>query len=56
MFAVMYKSQDDGMIFKIFKALDEAMRRAGNIAGMGYKVTIFDYDAESDEYVEFCKI
>lgn len=56
MFAIMYESQDDGKVFKIYKTLDEARERARNIACMGYEVTIFDYDAEAEEYVEFCKI
>lgn len=56
MFAVMYKSQDDGMVFKICKSLDEAQERARNIACMGYEVTVFDYDAAAEEYVEFYKI
>ena len=55
MFAIMYKSED-GAVFKICKTSDEAREKANNIACMGYEVTIFDYDTEAGEYVEFCKI
>lgn len=56
MFAIMYESQDDGKVFKIYKTLDEARERARSIACMGYEVTVFDYDAAAEEYVKFYKV
>lgn len=51
-FVVMTESAD-GRIFTLYKTLDEAQNAAGIAASMGYGVTVFDYDMETGEYIEF---
>ena len=46
-------SNVDGRVFKIYDTLDEAKEAMNNIACMGYRVTLFDYDKDSGEYIEF---
>lgn len=55
MFAVMTESAE-GRIFTIYKTLEDARNAANNAACMGYGVTVFDYDEETDEYLEFYTI
>ena len=55
MFGIMYE-MEDGKIFKVCKTLDEAQIKANNIACMGISVTIFDFDMEKQEYLEFYTI
>lgn len=51
-FAVMVEDAD-GRIFTLYKTLEEAQNAANNAACMGYGVTVFDYDKETGEYLEF---
>ena len=48
---------DDGVdgydSFKVFGSLEKAKNYADNISAMGLKTTIFDYDVESEMYIEF---
>ena len=39
--------------FEIFQTQDEAAEYAHNTACMGFHVTVFDYDKESNQYMEF---
>ncbi len=55
MFAVMYEINNE-KFFKIFKTQDDATVKANNMAALGYKVTVFDYDSDNDEYLEFYTI
>lgn len=52
MFAVMYE-MEDGRVFKIYQELGEAQQVANSIACMGTQVTVFDYDLDSESFVEF---
>ena len=52
MFAVMYETEE-GKVIKTCKELDEAHELANNTACMGYAVTVFDYDADSQTFLEF---
>ena len=52
MFAVMYETEE-GKVIKTFKELGEAQEMANNTACMGYAVTVFDYDVESETFLEF---
>ena len=50
-------TDDNYNFFKIFKTLDEAHDYATNaVCGMGLKATVYDYDIESDEYIEFFNV
>ena len=55
MFAIMYNTED-GKVFKICKTLEEAQNRAAGLSCSGYEVTVFDYDIESETYLEFYTI
>ena len=55
MFAVMIDSAE-GRIFTIYKTLEDARDAANGAACMGYGATVFDYDAETGEYLEFYTI
>ena len=49
-----YNNEDNYNFFKIFKTLDEARDFATNaVCGMGLHATVYDYDKELDEYIEF---
>ena len=54
-FAIMYDT-NDGRIIKTFDELSEAQYAAQNVACMGFSVTIFDYDIEAKQYIEFYTI
>lgn len=54
-FAVMTESAE-GRIFTLYKTLEEAQNAANNAACMGYSVTVFDYDKETGEFLEFYTI
>lgn len=54
-FAIMFEDED-GMAFRTFRTLEEAQTKANSIALMGYPVTVFDYDTETDQYLEFYSI
>lgn len=55
MFAIMYNTED-GKEIKICKTQDEAIIQANKISRMGYQVTVFDYDSDSNTYIEFYTI
>ena len=44
---------DDSRTFEIFQTQKEATEYAENTACMGFRVTVFDYDKESNQYIEF---
>jgi hypothetical protein len=49
-----YNNEDNYNFFKIFKTLDEARSFAFEaVHGMGLHATVYDYDKELDEYLEF---
>ena len=52
-FTILFKDEDGMMVFKRFETLEEARTKANTIALMGHEVSVFDYDAETDEYLEF---
>ena len=55
-FGVMFETED-GKIFKTYKTLEEAQNAATNATcGMGWLSTIFDYDMQSNSYIEFYAI
>ena len=39
--------------FKVFGSLEKAKAYADNVAAMGLKTKVFDYDVESEMYIEF---
>lgn len=53
MFGVLVDYGDDGRVFKVFSTREEADEKMNNCVCMGYTVTLFDYDKDSDEYLEF---
>ena len=55
MFGVLvHDNADDGYdSFKIFGSLEKAKAYADNVAAMGLRTTIFDYDVEVEMYIEF---
>lgn len=55
-FAILFKDEDGMMVFKTFRTKEEADAKANTIALMGYEVTVFDYETETDEYLEFYSI
>lgn len=55
MFAVMYE-MEDGKVFKVYNDLRDAQIAANNIARNGTVVTVFDYDLDSESFVEFYTI
>ena len=55
MFAVMYETEE-GKVIKTCKELGEAQALANNTACMGYAVTVFDYDVDSQTFLEFYSI
>ncbi len=54
-FAIMFEDEDE-MAFRTFRTLEEAQTKANSIALMGYSVTVFDYDMETEQYLEFYSI
>ena len=54
-FAVMIETTD-GKVFTLYKDLAAAQKAAQTASCMGYAVTVFDYDVETGEYLEFYKI
>lgn len=57
MFAVMfYDHEGESKSIKVCKTFDEAENLARNIACRGYAVTVFDYDADSQTFLEFYSI
>ena len=46
-------NSEDSRTFEIFQTQDEAVEYAHDIACMGFRVTIFDYDKGSNQYIEF---
>ena len=49
-----YNNEDNYNFFKIFKTLDEARDFATEaVHGMKLHATVYDYDKELDEYLEF---
>ena len=52
MFGVMYDTED-GKVFKVVQTLTAAHDMADALALKGYSVTVFCYDASSDEYYDF---
>ena len=55
MFAVMYETKD-GKVIKTYNDLNDAQIAANNIACSGTGVTVFDYDIDSESFVEFYTI
>ena len=54
-FAILFETEE-GKTFKTFRTWEEADAKANSIALMGYSVTVFDYDMETDQYLEFYSI
>ena len=53
MFGVLFTTED-GQLFRIYQDLPSAQYAAQNgVCGMGWKATIFDYDKENDDFLEF---
>ena len=53
MFAVLFETEEE-KTFKVYADLSSAQYAAQNaVCGMGWKATIFDYDNESNTYIEF---
>lgn len=55
MFGVEYTTPE-GKYFQLFRTLEEAQDRANRYACAGYPVTVFDYDLETDTYLEFYEV
>ena len=55
MFATMIQTEN-GKIFEIWEDLTKAQERANSASCAGYEVTVFDYDVESKQYIEFYSI
>ena len=55
MFGVLYRDED-GLNFKVFKEQIDASNFANNMACMATEVTVFDYEVDSQTYLEFYKI
>lgn len=44
---------DEGKTFEIFQFQYQAVEYAEKTATMGFSVTVFDYDEESNQYIEY---
>lgn len=51
MFGIMY--ENDGKIFEVCATLIEAIDRSKELNKNGFVVTVFDYDKDSKQYIEF---